>query len=159
MKKKTRPPVKCDKGSKADVVIVLDSSTSVGNDNWKLQLDFVNNLLAPLNIGTKADRVALVTYNTGVKLEFNLDKYLTSADITKAVSGVKFTEGITSTGDALKLAREQVLTKARKDAAKLLFLVTDGKTNNGANPIAEAKKLKDAGVWITTVGITNEIDE
>ena len=158
MKKRKTPPKKCEQG-KADVVIVLDSSTSVGDDNWKLQLNFVNNLLGPLNIGPKADRVGFITYNTDAKLQFDFDKYTTTDGVTKAVLGTKFTEGITSTGDALMLARNKLLSKARPDAAKLVFLVTDGQTNNGADPIEEAKKIKDAGVWITTVGITDEIDE
>ena len=158
MKKKKDPPKKCS-GGKADVVIVLDSSTSVGDDNWKLQLAFVNNLLGPLNIGPSTDRVAFVTYNTEAKLEFDFTKYTTASGVTNAVSSTKFTEGITATGDALQLARTDLLSKGRADAAKLLFLVTDGRTNYGVDPQEEAKNIKDAGVWITTVGITDEIDE
>lgn len=103
--------------------------------------------------------MAFVTYNTLAKLHFTFDKHSALSDIEKDISSVRFTEGITSTGDALKLVRKKVLSAGRKDAAKVLFLVTDGQTNNGADPLVEAQKIKDIGVWIITVGITDKIDE
>ncbi len=158
VKEKKKPSKKCSTSHKAEVIFVLDSSTSVGDDNWKLQLKFVTNLLAPLRIGPDADRVALVTFNTEAKVEFDLSKYSSFAEVKKAVMGVTFSEGVTATGDALKLAREQVLPHARKGAVKMLYLITDGKTNWGADPLKEAEKLKAMDVWITSVGITDEID-
>lgn len=150
---------KCEKKSQAEVVVILDSSTSVGDDNWRIQLDFVKNLLTPLNIGANADRVAFVVYNSAAKLVFGLNKYSTSADAIKAVKATKFTEGITATGTALTVARSELQKNARKGVPILVFLVTDGKTNTGVDPVAEAGKLKKMGAVIITVGITDEIDE
>ena len=141
------------------MVIVLDSSTSVGPDNWQLQLDFVNNLLRPLHIGANADRIGFVTYNTQAKIVFGLDKYKTLAEVASAVKKTTFSEGITATGDALKLAGTGVLNAARKGVPRVVFLVTDGKTNFGADPVKEADKLKKAGVKIITVGITSSVDK
>ena len=139
-------------------MIVLDSSTSVGYDNWKLQQQFVKKLVAPLTIGPQNDRVGFVTYNTRAKLQFGLSKYSSVEGINKAVDAATFTEGITATGDALAVANEE-LKNARPGAPKLVFLVTDGKTNFGADPVTVAKKMKGEGVTIITVGITDEADE
>ena len=141
------------------MIIVLDSSTSVGDDNWKLELDFVKKLLAPLNIEKNKDRVGFVTYNTDAVLRFGLNKYSSFADVSKAIEGTPFSEGITATGDALNMAREELANSGRKGVRQLVILVTDGKTNFGEDPVAEAKKLKDMGADIITVGITDEIDE
>lgn len=140
------------------MVIVLDSSTSVGKDNWQLQLDFVKNILSSLSIGLDKNRVGFVTFNTAAKVVFGLSKFKNAVDVTDAVKKTKFTEGVTATGDALKLARTQVLAEARPGVPKVLLLVTDGKTNLGVNPITEADKLKKQGVKLITVGITDDID-
>ena len=138
---------------------MLDSSTSVGPANWAKELHFVVRLLDPLTIGAQHVRVALITYNTEATLHFGFDKHLTKAALIKAIEAVKFSEGITATGDALKLARLKLLPHVRPGVAKLLILVTDGKTNFGANPVVEAGKLKALAVHLTTVGITSEIDK
>lgn len=152
------PKKKCKPTSKAEVAIVLDSSTSVGPDNWKTQLSFVQNLLRPLHIAPNGDRVGLVTFNTYAKVEFGLTKYKSYVEVATAVKNAEFTEGITATGDALQLARTKILSAARPGVPKILFLVTDGKKNFGVDPIAEAGVLKKQGVKLITVGITSQID-
>ena len=150
---------KCKAGSKAEVVFVLDSSTSVGPKNWKLELKFLTDIVRRLHIGPHADRVGLVTYNTDVKVEFGLTKYTSKAALIRAIHRVKFSEGITATGDALRKARTAVLSQARPGVPKIVILITDGRTNWGANPIKEAAKLKASGATVLAVGITDQVNK
>ena len=140
-------------------MVVLDSSTSVGDDNWKVQLDFVKNLIAPLHIGPNGDRVGFVTYNTDAKLVFGLKQHSTLAGINKAVANTAFTEGITATGDALARAREELKKNARKGVPKVVILLTDGKTNFGADPVKQARELKKMGVHVIAVSITDQTNK
>ena len=157
--KPSPPKPKCKAGSKAEVVFVLDSSTSVGPDNWKLELKFLADIVKRLRIGSNADRVGLVTYNTDAKVEFGLTKYTSKAALIRAIHRVKFSEGITATGDALRLARTRVLSHVRRGVPKIVILITDGRTNTGEDPIKEAAKLKASGVTVFAVGITSEVNK
>lgn len=142
----------CQHG-KADIIFVLDSSTSVGPENWKLQLQFVNDLTHPLKIGRKAVRVALVTFNTDTKIQFGFDRFTDSRSLQQAVRRIKFTEGVTFTGEALSLVLRKVVPKMRPGVPRLLFLVTDGRPNGEVDPNEIASKLKRRDVKIFTVGI------
>lgn len=140
-----------------DVVFVMDSSTSVGPRNWMLQLKFLIDLTQPLKIGSKAARVAMVTFNTQPKLVFGFDRYLNSKSLHKAIRKAMFTEGLTFTGEALKFVLKNLVPKMRRNVPKLLFLVTDGQSNGEVSPVEMGKKIKEKGVNIFTVGISNEI--
>ena len=148
----------CTSTSKGEVVFVLDSSGSVGRRNWKLELEFLANIVDGLTVGQDRMRIGLVTYNSKAKVEFGLDTFDTKEDVEKAISKAKYSKGYTATGDALDLARESVLNEARSGLHKLVILVTDGNTNRGEDPIAAASRLKASGASLGTVGIGRSID-
>ena len=131
----------------------------MGASNWRLELKFLSDIVKHLHIGAEAVRVGLVTYNTEAKVQFGLSSHTSKSELLKAISRVKFSEGITATGDALALARTAVLSKARAGVPKIVILITDGRTNFGKNPIEEAAKLKAAGATVVSVGITSEVNK
>ena len=149
--------VKC--GGLVDIIFLLDSSTSVGPENWKLQLKFLADLTRPLNIArTGGARVALATFNTEPQVIFDFDRYPSSKALRKGIRKTKFTEGLTFTGEALKLVLTNLVPKMRRTVPKLLFLVTDGQSNGSRNPVKFANKIKEAGVNIFTIGISDRIN-
>ena len=46
----------------------------------------------------------------------------------------------------------------RHGARQLVIVLTDGKNNHGPTPVEEAKKLKDIGVTIITIGVGSNVD-
>ena len=70
-----------------------------------------------------------------------------------AIMKVKFTEGVTFTGEALQLVLHKLVPHMRHDVPKLLFLVTDGNYNGFVNPAKPARKIRARGVQIVAVGI------
>lgn len=149
---------KCKK-RKVDVVLVLDSSTSIGPDNWVLELKFASDVTKPLSISPDDARVALVRYNTHATMMFDFEKYSNGKDLRAAIMKTKYTEGLTFTGEALDLVLAKLVPKMRPAVPKLLFLVTDGKTNGHKHPVEVAEELKRKGVNIFAVGVTNAIDQ
>lgn len=148
---------KC-KDKKVDIVFVLDSSTSVGPDNWRRELKFLADLTRPLTIGSRAARVAFVTYNTRAKVQFGFNTYSSSKSLQNAIMSTKFSEGLTFTGEALKLVLKELVPKMRRNVPRMLFLVTDGKANGETRPESIAKRLKAQKVNIFSIGIANAID-
>ena len=62
--------VKACGSRKADLAFVLDSSTSVGPDNFKLQKTFLADIIKGMKVDPQHVRVALITYNTLVSSFF-----------------------------------------------------------------------------------------
>ena len=50
------------------------------------------------DIGTDFTRVGVITFSTNAKVEFQLDTYNTSSDISSAVDNIIYTQGGTNTG-------------------------------------------------------------
>lgn len=150
--------------SSLDLVIVMDSSGSIGYNNFKVQKTFVKNLLKGLNLGRDLTHVALINFNTRVHLliDFlNFTDYETTAQI---IDNIFYDGGYTYTADALRTANLQVLQEDRgmrpveSGTPKVVLVITDGMSSNRTATLIEAGRIKDRGFDIVTVGIGKEID-
>ncbi|CAI9741735.1 Hypothetical predicted protein [Octopus vulgaris] len=144
-------------GAQMDLLFLIDSSGSVGKDNFIKTLEFLNNIVSNLDIGEEETRVAVIRFSHFAIVSFNLGKYSTKTAVTSAINAIYYDGGLTHTDLALDLARTDIFaTTTRKSiAAKVLVLVTDGQSRSEAKTVAAAKKLKDMGVTIFTIGVVN----
>lgn len=69
-----------------DIVFVLDSSTSVGPDNFGLMLGYVQELVKELTAGGQEHRFSLITYSTEVKTIFSFSRYNQAQQVLDAIS-------------------------------------------------------------------------
>ena len=65
---------------------MLDSSTSVGPDNFALMLNYVKELVAELTAGGLEHRFSLITYSTEVKTIFSFTRYHQAQQVLEAVA-------------------------------------------------------------------------
>ena len=74
---------------------------------------------------------------------------------------LSYTGGLTATGTALQYVRNSLIFNsaagARSGAKKVVFVLTDGRSNRGVSPGIPARQLKRAGVIIFALGVTNRI--
>ena len=86
-----------------------------------------------------------MTFGTEAKLEFNLGdaKVDTMDKVIKALDKVNYLGGATASAPALKTVREVVVPNARRDSHRAMIFITDGMSNIGGRPKAEAQLLKD----------------
>jgi len=126
--------------ARADVVFVVDSSRSIcGSDsscaNWRSVLDFVNEIVAELNIGTDNTRVGFVRYSSAsaTSNEFYLnDNQFDQRRVMNAVSGVNYVTGGSIVGDlanALEVARTEQFVDSRGDrigASNIIIVLMNG---------------------------------
>ncbi|CAB4028109.1 Hypothetical predicted protein [Paramuricea clavata] len=91
------------------------------------------------------------------KIEFNLGEKETLQEVNQGVQGMEYLNSGTSTGDALRRSREEIFNGEgidRIDAPNVLLLFTDGQaTDKQGKQVEQAKKLKDDGVKVITVGM------
>ncbi|CAI9741682.1 Hypothetical predicted protein [Octopus vulgaris] len=139
-----------------DLVFVIDSSGSVGEQDFNKTKIFLENIVRNLDIGPDKTRVAVIRFSTNPHVSFSLSDHSTNSAVRKAIDDITYNEGFTHTDEALDLARTSVFTNTRKSvAAKVLVLVTDGKSESETRTVAAAQKLKDDGVTIFTIGVVN----
>ena len=67
-------------------MFVLDSSTSVGPDNFGLMLDYVKELVMDLTAGGQEHHFSLITYSTEVKTIFSFTRYNQAQQVLDAIS-------------------------------------------------------------------------
>ncbi|CAG2253559.1 COL6A [Mytilus edulis] len=162
----TFPPPKSGCSAEVDLVIILDSSTSVGTDNFEKMKNFVKELLRNADIDNDRARVGIVTYSTRVNVEFELNTYRTSADVDTAVGNIKYTYGSTNTADAIAKMREMFSQRNgdRPGVPNVGIIITDGVSNiNSRRTIPEAVGARDQdNIHVYAIGIgladTRELD-
>ncbi|KAK6994337.1 collagen alpha-6(VI) chain, partial [Biomphalaria glabrata] len=75
---------------KLDLVIILDTSSSVTWPNFKLSIAFIQNLIRPLQIGPDSIRVALMRYSTDVEVVSYLGERMNKEEKEKDVLKIKY---------------------------------------------------------------------
>ena len=146
--------------SKIDLVIALDESGSVGWRNFEIMKRFAQDITSHFVVSYCATRVAVVTWSTQTTLEFGFNKYINHDGVKKGIKRIRYSGGWTATGDALNYIRRNLFSQSPGDAKKVLFVLTDGKSNRQKyKPVTEAKLLKYSGVEIFTFGIGRYVND
>ncbi|XP_068228821.1 sushi, von Willebrand factor type A, EGF and pentraxin domain-containing protein 1-like isoform X2 [Palaemon carinicauda] len=143
-----------------ELVFLVDASASVGAENFFNEIKFVKKLLADFAVSYNQTRVAVITFSSKNKVIRHID-HVTQASqenhkctlLENELPKIRYSGGGTYTLGAM-LEAQKVLALARADAAKAVFLVTDG-YSNGGDPRPAATFLQNRGVKIFTFGIRN----
>ena len=146
--------------SEADIVFVVDDSTSVGRLNYKQHvLPFVSDVVNSLTIGPNAVQVAFISFSNIVKTQFYLNTYSDNTALLNKINSISHRGGGTNIARALSEAKtkhfEVPSRGVREASAKVLVLITDG-TSGGTDTIAA--EIREAGITILCVGITSYVD-
>ena len=146
---------------KIDLVLALDESGSVGYRNFNIMKTFIQDIISHFVVSYSATRVAVVTWSTKVDLEFGFNEYINSDGVIEDIrKRVKYSGGWTATGNALNLIRRRLFSQSPLDAKKVLFIITDGRSNRQTyNPNTEARHLKNSGVEIFAFGIGKSVHD
>jgi hypothetical protein len=154
--------------SKVDLVFLMDSSGSIGSDNFVKQKEFVSNMIDHSLTVTcnRSTRIALISFAdiSQITIEFDFDDHSTSAtpraDLKDAVNSIAYINGdATNTAGALTEAHflfNDVSRGGRSDATRLVFVITDGRSNQGLPPGPEAdilRQMDEAVIFV--MGVAN----
>ena len=99
--------------AQADIVFLLDSSGSVGSSNFQKMLGFVKNVANSFDIGPTDVQIGVDTFQTSHKAEFNLNTYSDKQRMLTAINNIKYTTGLTHTGDAIRFMRTDSFSAAK----------------------------------------------
>uniref|UniRef100_F7C3U7 Collagen type VI alpha 6 chain n=1 Tax=Ornithorhynchus anatinus TaxID=9258 RepID=F7C3U7_ORNAN len=137
----------------ADIMFLVDSSGSIGGDNFEKMKTFMKNVVNRTKIGANQVQVGLVQFSDINKEGFQLNQYDTKTKISDAIDGLSLIGRGTLIGGALTFVSDyfSVSKGARPNVKKFLVLLTDGKSQDAVKEAAVA--LRQDGVIIYSVGV------
>ncbi|XP_052223521.1 collagen alpha-1(XII) chain-like isoform X2 [Dreissena polymorpha] len=144
--------------SPSDIVFLLDSSGSVGDDNFMKQLDFVSQFAQTFDIGPRNVQIGVVTFADTPHNEFNLNTYTDKNALVAAIKHITYISGDTYTHFALDYVKTNSFTKPagdRNNVTNILIVMTDGRSNAPAETVKSAAALHaglNAKVFVIGIG-------
>ncbi|XP_076807041.1 uncharacterized protein LOC143450401 [Clavelina lepadiformis] len=139
-----------------DVVIVLDSSSSIGDDNWELLKTFVSGIIRNFMLGVDAAQIGLFRYNAIVDTDTQilLNAFTDTEALIAAYDRIPYNGAGTRTGQALAYARDNYFLAEngnRPGVRNVLLVITDGRSQDDVDDIA--KDLRAMGILTFVFGI------
>lgn len=153
-----------------DIVFIVDFSSSVGEESFQKMLMFISNITKTFDIRENGVRVGVITYSNEAEHPIHLNDHFTKSALLSAISSITYEpDQFTRITSALTAARTIAFTEANgarpfsQGVPRVAVLITDGKTENKQQLIAEADNLHAAGIIGFAVGVgearQEEIDE
>ncbi|XP_073668118.1 uncharacterized protein [Paramisgurnus dabryanus] len=138
-----------------DVVFLLDGSDGT-RSSFPAMRDFVQRVMAKLNIEENRDRVSVVQYSRDPEVHFHLNAYTTKEDVLESVRGLRHKGGrLLNTGAALQHVKDNVFTASSgsrrlEGVPQVLILLSGGRSYDNVD--AAASSLKEIGVLTFGIG-------
>ena len=145
----------CREAVLADIVFLVDSSASLGPQNFQKVKNFLHSVVLGLGISSDQVRVGLAQYNDNIYPAFRLNQYPLKSVVLEQIQNLPYCTGA-NTGSALEFIRIDYFTEAAGSRAKdrvpqIVIPVTDGESNDEVQEAAD--KLKEYGVLVYVVGV------
>uniref|UniRef100_A0A8B9KU78 Collagen, type VII, alpha 1 n=1 Tax=Astyanax mexicanus TaxID=7994 RepID=A0A8B9KU78_ASTMX len=144
----------CNNVGEADIVFLVDGSSSIGRANFVLVKTFMAGIVKPFarGVGPSGVRFGAVQYSDTARVEFTFTTYLNGTELVSAIENLNYKGGNTRTGAGLKYIADNFFNPATsRDVPKIAILITDGKSQDNVQD--PAQKLRSLGVTILAVGI------
>ncbi|XP_069771349.1 cochlin [Narcine bancroftii] len=131
---------------------LIDGSSSVGDRNFRIVLNFISEIVKPFDIHQIGAKVGAVQFTYSQRTEFDFDDNLTKEDTLNAINNIRYWSGGTATGEAITYTVKNLFGKVKNNNLNVLIVITDGQSyDNVQNPATAAH---EAGVIIYSVGIS-----
>nr|XP_029533077.1 collagen alpha-1(XII) chain-like isoform X5 [Oncorhynchus nerka] len=147
---------KCKSQAKADIILLVDGSWSIGRLNFKTIRAFIARIVGVFDINPDRVMIGMVQYSGDPKTEWHLNAHPTRDGLLKAVADLPYKGGNTMTGMALNyILTNNFKTNVglRKDSRKIGVLITDGKSQDEI--ITNSQVLRDENIELYAIGVKN----
>eukprot|EP00064_Thunnus_orientalis_P003187 superscaffoldBa00000253_g3196 len=144
----------CNNVQAADIVFLVDGSSSIGRANFLQVKGFMAGIVKPFanSVSESGIRFGAVQYSDTSRVEFTFSTYLNGTELVNAVQNLNYKGGNTRTGAGLKFVADNFLNpSSSRNVPKITILITDGKSQDSVQE--PAQKLRSQGVHVFAVGI------
>ena len=142
--------------AKIDLGFLIDGSANVGEQNFRISLNFMKNIYGAFWTQFGSLHLGLVVFGTETRLIFNFDnKYADKIGLNNAINNAAFPGGRTVVlGEALRLTETHLFGSKHHDSYRRILVVMLGSTSEDDVFLA-AEMLKANGVTVFCVGVGN----
>lgn len=142
----------------ADIIFIVDSSGSIGYNNFQTMLKFLADLIDQFDIGGTT-RVGMIRFSDSVTEIYGLGQYSTFDELRERTLAIEYIRGTTNTADAIKYAETMFRNDdSRPDSVKIAVILTDGGSNNKESTFDSANHARKY-MEIVALGLGDWIDK
>ncbi|XP_068565200.1 collagen alpha-1(XII) chain [Cebidichthys violaceus] len=148
--------LQCKTTAKADIVLLVDGSWSIGRINFKTIRNFIARMVSVFDVGPNRVQIGLAQYSGDPKTEWHLNAHQTKVSLLEAISSLPYKGGNTMTGLAMTFILQNNFKPSvgmRANARKIGILITDGKSQDEI--ISTSKNLRDNNIELYAIGVKN----
>ncbi|XP_042370300.1 collagen alpha-1(XII) chain-like, partial [Plectropomus leopardus] len=146
----------CEITAKADIMLLLDGSWSIGRVNFRHIRSFIAKVVNVFNIGPDRVQIGLTQYSGDPKTEWHLETHQTKHSLMHAIANLPYKGGNTMTGRALNHILDRNFKPnvgIRENSKRIVILITDGKSQDDIED--PSQKMKNTGIEIYAIGVKN----
>ncbi|XP_045170648.2 cartilage matrix protein-like isoform X2 [Mercenaria mercenaria] len=156
-----QPPAEVCQGKNADILFVVDMSSSIRVKHFKEVLELLADLVRYFDTNSGKTRVGMVTFSTATEVQFYLDKYRSKEDIREAILSTQSHGGLTNTHLALQRARYEMFSMkhgSRRGVDHICIVITDGASQHTEMTIIESNSIHKAGIVVFAISVGHDVD-
>ena len=139
------------------MVFVIDTSGSIGEDNFRLIRELTANITAKLFRNRINTAVGVILFSTSASIHFNLQAHTNLSTLLLAIENIPYHGGGTDTADALRLLLSTAQDGSlglRNDSLRIAIIITDGESNDQTATSLAANELHVSKIFdVYAVGI------
>ncbi|XP_062412878.1 collagen alpha-6(VI) chain-like isoform X2 [Sardina pilchardus] len=151
------PDTDCTRTEVADMIFLVDGSSSISADQYKSLQSFMISFVNSMNIGESLVRFGAIVYSDSAKSEFTLNQYNTSREVRTAITNITKPGGNTFTGAALRYALDyfgkEYGGRREEDVNQILFIITDGAATDPVVLPVWSNEIINYGIIIYAIGV------
>ncbi|XP_048579525.1 collagen alpha-3(VI) chain isoform X4 [Nematostella vectensis] len=151
-----RIPLKSEE-MEADVIFLMDSSSSVTPDEYRIEKQLVEHFSKVLNVGPDKSRAAVITYGSRPSLVVDLDAYDDLSHLQQILDTAPRAGGYRRMGGALEYGAD-IAKRARSDVPRIAIMLTAGRQELDPRPETlrrSSLRMRDTGATVFVVSIGN----
>uniref|UniRef100_A0A3Q2FRH3 VWFA domain-containing protein n=1 Tax=Cyprinodon variegatus TaxID=28743 RepID=A0A3Q2FRH3_CYPVA len=142
--------------NKADIVFLVDGSSSIGIPNFQQVRVFLRSVVSGLDIGPDKVRVGLAQFSNEPHKEFLLKDNLDASSLLTAIDTFPYRTGGTKTGKAIDFLISEYFTeeagsRANQRVPQIAVVITDGDSEDEVEE--PAQRLRQKGVIVFAIGV------
>lgn len=140
----------------ADIVFLVDGSSSIGMENFVEVRQFISSLVDSFDVAPDKVRIGLVQYSDAPQTEFLLNTYQNKQEILSYIRNLRYKTGGRFTGQGLEFMLNQHFvekagSRAQQNVPQIAIVITHGDSLDEAE--SKALELRQRQIKIFAIGI------
>lgn len=150
----SEPVPQGDPNCKIDLSFLIDGSTSIGKRRFRIQKQFLADVVQALDIGPAGPLVGVVQYGDNPATQFNLKTHMNSQDLKTAIEKITQRGGLSNVGRAISFVTKTFFSKAngnRGGAPNVAVVMVDGWPTDKVEEVSRVARESGINVFFITV--------